>query len=480
MSSSQPMASWIVVWCRAIVVAAVAAVHSFPVAAQSGVPTSRQQISLSFAPVVEAASPAVVNIYTKRVVRRQAPLLFDDPFFRRFFGDAFGQQFGQPTERIQNSLGSGVVVRASGVVITNNHVVEGADQITVALSDRREFEAKLVGRDDRTDLAVLQIEGATEPLPFLDLADSDDLKVGDLVLAIGNPFNVGQTVTFGIVSAVARANTGVSDVGSFIQTDAAINPGNSGGALIASDGRLVGINTAIFSQSGGNIGIGFAIPANLVKTVLAGILSEGRAVRPWLGASGKSVSADIAKAIGLARPAGVVVERVVPRSPAARAGLAVGDVITAVNSKPIADDNELRFALATQQVGTRATFTVVRDGKDRQVAVSMEAPPEDPPRDTTTLGGRQPLSGATIANFNPALADEYRLPFDEPAVIVMGVAAGSIANRLGFQPGDKIVAVNDREIGSVEDLKDVVSAPAPSWTITLNRGGQILQTTIGG
>ncbi|MCB2106667.1 MAG: Do family serine endopeptidase [Rhodobacteraceae bacterium] len=444
------------------------------------VPQSNEQVRLTFAPVVKQVTPAVVNIYTKRVVRRRAPMLFDDPFFQRFFGDNFSQQFGQPAERIQNSLGSGVVVRGSGVVITNNHVVEGADQITVALSDRREFEAKLVGTDDRTDIAVLQIEGTDEPLPFIDLADSDELAVGDLVLAIGNPFNVGQTVTLGIVSAVARANVGVSDVGSFIQTDAAINPGNSGGALIASDGRLIGINTAIFSQSGGNIGIGFAIPANLVKTVMAGILSEGRAVRPWLGTTGQSVTADIAKTLGLARPAGVLIQRVLARSPADKAGLEGGDVIEAVNGKAVNDDGDLRFALATIPVGSTAEFTINRAGAAKRVTVEMIAPPEDPPRNSTTLGGRQPFSGTVVANFNPALADEYRLAYDGPAVIVMQVDNNSIAARVGFRPGDKILAVNDREIETVDDLKDAVASPAPSWTISLDRGGQVLQTTVGG
>ncbi len=444
------------------------------------VPRTREQVTMTFAPVVKQAVPAVVNIYTKRTVQRRVPMLFDDPFFRQFFGRDLERQFGGPPERIQNSLGSGVIVRPTGVVITNNHVIEGADEITVVLSDRRELAAKLVGTDQQSDIAVLQIQDAGGPLPFLDPDDSDIVEVGDLVLAIGNPFGVGQTVTSGIISALARSNVGVSDIGSFIQTDAAINPGNSGGALIASDGRLIGINTAIFSQSGGSIGIGFAVPTNLVRTVLAGILAEGRAVRPWLGASGQSVSAELAKALGMARPGGVVVQRVARASPAGRAGLAGGDIVLAVNGKEVSGDNDLKFALATMPVGSQAEFTINRGGKEQKLKIALEAAPEVPARDVTRLEGRQPFAGATVANFNPALAEELRIDFDETGVIVLDVAQGSIAGRVGVQRGDRIVDLNGVGIGSVDDLKRIVTEPTVDWKLTLNRGGQILRTTIGG
>ena len=462
------------------ILAALGLIPAIAAAQTPSVPQSREQVTLTFAPVVKQAVPAVVNIYTKRTVQRRMPMLFDDPFFRQFFGRDFAQQFGGPPERIQNSLGSGVIVRPAGVVITNNHVIEGADEITIVLSDRRELAAKLVGTDQQSDIAVLQIQEPGGPLPYLDPADSDTIEVGDMVLAIGNPFGVGQTVTSGIVSALARTNVGVSDIGSFIQTDAAINPGNSGGALITSDGRLIGINTAIFSQSGGSIGIGFAVPTNLVRTVLTGILAEGRAVRPWLGAVGQSVSAELAKALGMARPGGVVIQRVSPGSPAARAGLTGGDIVLAVNGKEVAGDSELKFALATLPVGSSATFTINRGGKEQAVRVAMESAPDKPARDVTRLEGRQPFSGATVANLNPALAEELRIEFADPGVIVLDVAQGSIAGRIGVQRGDRIVDLNGLVIETVEDLKGVVIEPAAEWRLTLNRGGQILRTTIGG
>ncbi|MBM3514386.1 MAG: DegQ family serine endoprotease [Alphaproteobacteria bacterium] len=450
-----------------------------PAEAQS-VPRTREQVTLTFAPVVKQATPAVVNIYTKRTVQRRMPMLFDDPFFRQFFGRDFAQQFGGQPERIQNSLGSGVIVRPGGVVVTNNHVIEGADEITVVLSDRRELAAKLLGTDPQSDIAVLQIEDVGGPLPFLDPVDSDTIEVGDLVLAIGNPFGVGQTVTSGIVSALARTNVGVSDIGSFIQTDAAINPGNSGGALITSDGRLVGINTAIFSQSGGSIGIGFAVPTNLVRTVIAGILAEGRAVRPWLGASGQTVTSDLAKSLGLDRPGGVAIQRVVKGSPAASGGLARGDVILSINGKPVIDDNELKFMLATLPVRGTAEITVNRGGRESKVRVTLASAPDSPARDTTRLEGRQPFSGAIVANFNPALAEELRVEYIEGCVMILDVAQGSIAGRIGVQRGDCVVDLNGSSIATVEDLKTAVAAPANQWTLSLNRGGQILRTTVGG
>ena len=249
--------------------------------AEKRTPSSKEQVMLSYAPLVKKAAPAVVNIYTRKVVRtRSYSPLFDDPFFRRFFGDTLRGVPAPTRKRVQNSLGSGVIVDGSGTVVTNHHVIAGADDVTVVLADRREFDAKIIGSDERTDLAVLKIDTAGEVLPSLKFRDSDDIEVGDLVLAIGNPFGVGQTVTSGIVSAIARTNVGISDLGSFIQTDASINPGNSGGALVTMDGRLVGINSAIYSKGGGSVGIGFAIPANMVRTVIDGLLGGGKLVRP--------------------------------------------------------------------------------------------------------------------------------------------------------------------------------------------------------
>ena len=446
-------------------------------AGESRVPATREQVTLTFAPVVKKATPAVVNIYTRKLVQNQTPLLLDDPFFRRFFGEGLG---GFQRERVQNSLGSGVIVRASGVVITNNHVAGDADQITVVLSDRREFEAKIVGKDEHSDLAVLQLQDVKEPLPSLDLANSDDSEVGDLVLAIGNPFGVGQTVTSGIVSGLARTGVGASDLQSFIQTDAAINPDNSGGALITSDGRLIGINTAIYSRTGGNIGIGFAIPANMVRTVLTSILKEGHAVRAWLGASGKTITADLAKNLALSRPSGVVIDRVIPRGPAASAGLAVGDIVRSVNGREVRDIEELRYMIASLPIGGQAVVGTLRAGVERNVQVPLAAPPDLPARKKTQLSGRQPFAGATAANFNPALADELSKEYVEPGVILIEVLPRSIAQNVGLQPGDIVLNVNDKPVKSVDDLVQILSVPAQGWVFTVNRGGQILPFRISG
>ncbi|MCC7167320.1 MAG: trypsin-like peptidase domain-containing protein, partial [Rhodospirillales bacterium] len=301
-----------------IVALALFALAALPAWAQS-VPQSRDQIRLSFAPLAKQTAPAVVNIYTRKVVqtRQVVSPFMNDPFFQRFFGEQFGM--GMPQERIQRSLGSGVIVGAEGVIVTNHHVIKDSDEITVVLSDRREFEAQLVGSDERTDLAVLRIQTKGEKLPALDWGDSDALEVGDLVLAIGNPFGVGQTVTSGIVSALARTTAGITDFQFFIQTDAAINPGNSGGALITMDGKLVGINTAIYSRDGGSNGIGFAIPAAMGRSVVGGILATGKPIRPWLGAAGQTVTAEIAQSLGLAKPMGVFVNNLHPGGPAEKA-----------------------------------------------------------------------------------------------------------------------------------------------------------------
>src|SRR5471030_412314 len=280
------------------------------------VPASPADLRLSYAPIVQRVQPAVVNVYAAKMVQTRNPLL-DDPIFRRFFGGG-----GQQPEQMQRSLGSGVMVDPSGLVVTNNHVIEGADQVKVSLSDKREFEAEIVLKDSRTDLAVLRLKDTKEKFATLDFANSDELLVGDVVLAIGNPFGVGQTVTHGIISALARTQVGITDYQFFIQTDAAINPGNSGGALVDMTGRLAGVNTAIFSRSGGSQGIGFAIPANMVRVVVASAKSGGKAVkRPWLGARLQAVTPEIAESMGLRLPSGALVDNVVASSPAARSGL---------------------------------------------------------------------------------------------------------------------------------------------------------------
>ena len=458
---------------------AVALCYADGAAWAQAVPQSREQIHLSFSPVAKAAAPAVVNIYTRRVVRAQQPLspLLEDPFFRRFFGDQF--QFGLPQERIQRSLGSGVIVRGSGVVVTNHHVVKDSDAITVVLNDRREFEAAIVGTDERTDIAVLQIDAGGEPLPALEMGDSDAIEVGDLVLAIGNPFGVGQTVTSGIVSALARTTVGIGDFRSFIQTDAAINPGNSGGALVDMSGRLVGINTAIYSRDGGSLGIGFAIPTTMVKAVIAGITHGGKAVRPWLGAGGQPVAAEMAAALRLSRPMGVLINDVYSGGPADRGGLRVGDVVVAVNGREIEDAEALRFRIATLPVGQPAELTIMRKGAERRLTVGLVTPPEDPPRDEVELSGLTPFAGATVANLNPALIEENGMAVSARGVVVIKVRRGSVAHRLEIRPGDIILKINDRTVERVEDLRRSLAARADGWKIALRRDGEVVTFVVG-
>jgi len=448
------------------------------VSADTAVPGSREQITLSFAPVVRSTAPAVVNIYTKKTVQqRSISPLFDDPFFKRFFGDEFPFG-GAPRERVQNSLGSGVLVRADGVVVTNNHVIEGADEITVILSDRREFEAEIVLADTRTDLAVLRIQPDGADLPAVEFGDSDGLQVGDLVLAIGNPFGVGQTVTSGIVSALARTRVGVADYRSFIQTDAAINPGNSGGALVAMDGRLVGINTAIFSKSGGSLGIGFAVPSNMVRAIVDSAI-EGRAlVRPWLGFDGRAVTAELAQAMGMRRPVGVIVEDVYRGGPAEDAGLRPGDVVVSVAGQDVEDLQALRFRLATRRIGESVQMTVLRRKVQRSVRFPLVAPPEDPPRNETLLNGDQPLAGARIANLSPALVEELGLKGQPRGVIVLGVVRRSQAARLGLRPGDTLAAINGGDIALVRDVTKIISKRPATWRIAIRRGDRILKVEV--
>ncbi|WP_114394394.1 DegQ family serine endoprotease [Oleisolibacter albus] len=441
------------------------------------VPEGREQISLSFAPLVKQAAPAVVNIYTKRRVQQRLSPLLEDPMFRRFFGDAFA---GIPRERVESSLGSGVILEADGLIVTNAHVINGSDEITVVLADRREFPAKLVKLDEKVDLAVLRIDPGAERLPTLALHDSDDLEVGDLVLAIGNPFGVGQTVTSGIVSAVARTAVGISDYNFFIQTDAAINPGNSGGALIGMDGRLVGINTAIYSRSGGSIGIGFAIPANMVRTVVDAVAKGGKLVRPWIGAGGQAVTADLAASMGLPRPAGVLINQVRAGGPAAKAGLKVGDVVTAINGRAVDDPDSMRYRVATLPVGQAAALTILRQGREQQVSLHLIAPPEDPPRQQTKLTGRQPLAGAEVANINPALAEETGITDADSGVVVLEVERGSPAGAVGLRPGDIVLRLNEVTVRTVDDLQGALRQSVRRWTLSVRRGDQTLTTTIGG
>ncbi len=451
---------------------------AFPAYAQRAVPENREQITLSFAPLVEQAAPAVVNIFTRRVVRRRSVSpLFDDPFFRRFFGEEFN--FGE-RQRQENSLGSGVIVRPDGLIVTNHHVIEGAEEVKVVLSDRREFPAEVVTTDERTDLAILKIENGEGSFPFLELADSDELAVGDLVLAIGNPFGVGQTVTSGIVSALARTSVGVTDFNFFIQTDAAINPGNSGGALLRMDGKLAGVNTAIFSRSGGNQGIGFAIPANMVRTVIASVGTGGTVQRPWFGASGQDVTPEISEALGLERPVGVVISSVHPNGPADRAGIETGDIIVAMDGRPIANLDALRFRLAVGGLDRPAVATVMRNNRQMTVSIPREVPPEVPPRDQTQLSGDHPFAGATVVNLSPAVAVERGLNAAQTGILVIDVARRSPAQRIGLRVHDRVVEINGARPETVAELQDVLAKSASRWSLSIRRGDRVLSVTVTG
>ncbi|MBJ3778706.1 Do family serine endopeptidase [Acuticoccus mangrovi] len=437
------------------------------------VPASRAEISLSFAPIVRNAAPAVVNVYSaQRNDRGNLGMFDDDPFMRRFFG-------GPRMHRRGPTLGSGVIVDPSGLIITNAHVVKDAREIRVGFSDRREFEASLLLKDERTDLAVLKIE-SDEKFPSLPLGDPTNLEVGDLVLAIGNPFGVGQTVTQGIVSALARTQVGIADSRFFIQTDAAINPGNSGGALIDMAGRLVGINTAIYSRSGGSIGIGFAIPVDMVKIVLQSARDGGTVRRPWFGARLESVTRELAGQLDLDRPAGALVTELVDGSPAAAAGLKVADVIVSVDGIDIADQQSFGYIFATRGISGSAELGVMRDGKPRTLTVALEAPPEEPARDARHLEGRSPFDGALAMNLSPRVADELNLELTSRGVVIASVDPRSVARRVGLRPGDVVREVNGYDVPDSQTLANIAAERERYWDIVIERNGEQLNLLLGG
>ena len=426
-------------------------------------PLNAVTMKMSFAPIVRRAAPAVVNISSKRVVRQQA-----DPFFQFFGGMA-------PREQIQGSLGSGAIVRADGVIITNNHVIEGGQEITVSLADRREFPAKVLLADPRSDLAVLKIDTRGESLPVLPIAPRADAQVGDLVLAIGDPFGVGQTVTNGIVSALARSGVGAetSDGGaSYIQTDAAINPGNSGGPLVDMSGALVGVNTFIVSRSGGSSGVGFAIPAALVRRVIESAAGGATSVRRgWLGMKLQGVDAETARSLGLDRPQGVVVSGVWRDGPADRAGVHAGDLILAAEGQPVDDEAGLNFVAATHRPGDALALRLRRSGTVRTVSVRLETLPAAPARDERRLGGREPLMGASVVSLSPAVADQYGLDAFTRGVLITEATGAAAAE--GFRAGDVVRSVNGREVATTAELASAVQAE--SWSFVIDRGGRQIQ-----
>lgn len=443
-----------------------------PVSAQTSavpavetVPQSQAQIDLTFAPVVRQAAPAVVSIYARRVVEERVNPFFNDPLFSQLFGDR-----GQMAPRVQNALGSGVIVSSDGYVVSNLHVVGGADDIRVVLNDRREFSADLVLQDRESDLAVLRLRDVRD-LPAIALANSDAVAVGDLVLAMGNPFGVGQTVSSGIVSALARSGLAVgSGRGYFIQTDAAINPGNSGGALVDMHGQLLGINTAILTRSGGSNGIGFAIPANLVSQVVAQA-REGRSrfLRPWMGVSAQAVDAGLADAFGMSLPQGVVLTEMHEASPMRRVGLAQGDVVLAVDGEPVNSPQEMMFRLAARGIGGSSTLTMLRGETRREVTVALIAPPEIPARNRLEVRGIA-MRGLVAETINPAVIAELGLDPNARGVVV--VESRDLAGRAGLRHGDILLSVNRQPVRDSAELERVLRDPSRYWEVELIREGR--------
>ena len=434
-----------------------------PLAAQQ-VPSSAAQMQLSFVPLVKQATPAVVNIYARILTKPQRTPLQADPFFERFFRDPFSER-----PRVQNSLGSGVILSADGIVVSNYHVVGTATDIRVVLNDRREFSAHVLLGDAESDLAILKLEGAAD-LPFLELRDSDAVEVGELALAIGNPFGVGQTVSSGIVSGLARS--GAADNGGqgyFIQTDAPINPGNSGGALIDMAGRLIGVNTSILTRSGGSNGIGFAIPADLVAAFVAQARAgEVAFSRPWAGLAGQPVDADMAGPLGLDRPGGIIVSGLHPSSPFNAAGLQVGDVIVSVDDQPVNTPSEMIYRMSVAGLGHSARVGVRRDGVLQEMTVALIAAPDEPDRAEVTLGTRSLLPGLRAARINPAVISELNLPLESSGVVVMD--AGRYGPRVGLRDGDVILSVNGVEVAETHSLAALLSGEVRRIQMVIQRG----------
>ncbi len=429
------------------------------------VPFSSSEMQLSFAPLVRELAPAVVNVYASQQVRARSPFA-GDPFFEQFFGR-------QMPPRVESSLGSGVLVDPSGLIVTNHHVIRDADEVRVALSDGREFNSRILLKDESLDLAVLKIE-ASEPFAVARLGDSDALEVGDLVLAIGNPFGVGQTTTSGIVSGLARTHVGITDFGFFIQTDAAINPGNSGGALASMGGEVVGINTAIYSQTGGSIGIGFAIPSNIVRAVVEAA-REGRDYfeRPYVGAQFESIGPMEAEAVGLDRPTGALVGHVSPGGPAAAAGLRPGDVVLAMNGTAIQHPDALGYRLATQPIGSTVSLEVLRQGRRSEVSLELARAPGG--GSEVVIEGTSPFAGARVASISPQLAQRLRLRAEAKGVAIVEVRRGTPAEAYGLRARDIVREVNGTPIDSPETLSTVASMQSRWWQFTIERDGRLLQ-----
>ena len=440
----------------------------------------------NFVEIAKSVKPAVVNIAATRSGKsgespHGSPL--DDPFFRKFFGDEFFKRDAPQREPKERGQGSGVIVEANGLIITNNHVVSKADEIRVFLSDKREFKGKLIGTDTKTDIAIVKIEATG--LPTVPWADSDQLEVGEYVLAVGSPFGLTQTVTMGIVSAVGRASMGIAEYEDFIQTDAAINPGNSGGALVNVRGELVGINTAIFSQSGGNMGIGFAVPSNLSRTVMDQLVRTGKVVRGWLGVAIQDLSAELAAQFGITDTKGVLVSDVMEDSPAKKAGFERADVIIEYDGKPMDSPTHLRNAVAQTPIGKKVSVKLIRDKKPKTIEVtiveqpkSLGQPGAEESRESAVPTGI--LSDIDVHELNEELASRYGLKAADRGVVVIRVKSGSTAEEMGVREGDLILEVNRKAVGSLKSYEQAASGLAKDQAVLLllKRKGQAIYLTL--
>ena len=434
--------------------------------------------AVSIADIAEKSLPAVVNISSTKVIKQQGrPMspFFNDPFFRHFFGQRFGPRGQMPRQRREKSLGSGVIVSKKGIVLTNNHVVEHADEIKVTLSDKREFEAEIVGTDPKSDLAVIKLKGKAPDLSPLSFGDSARLRLGDVVIAIGNPFGVGRTVTMGIVSAKGRADVGIVDYEDFIQTDAAINPGNSGGALINMRGELVGINTAILSRSGGYQGIGFAIPSNMARPIMESLRKNGKVVRGWLGVAIQDLKPQMAQALGVKAKNGVLISDVTKGSPAEKAGLKRGDVALTLNGETLDSTGRLRNLVAAAGSGATVKLKVMRGDERLDVEVKLGEMP-------ATMGGvakldsdQGVLGGLTLSGVNEANRRKYDIPDRiTQGVVVQEVAPNSRAAGSGIRQGDVILELDRQVVGNVEQFtKRYKSAKGRLLLLVYRRGSTV-------
>jgi serine protease Do len=428
-----------------------------PIAVNDAPLARETKLNLSFAPIAKRVGPSVVNVFTTKTVRNpEMRPFFDDPMFRRFFGEPFGERGSprQPRTFKERSLGSGVIVTKDGYILTNNHVVDGADEVKVARDkDKKEYTAKVVGRDPKTDIAVLKIDASE--LPFVTLADSDKIEVGDMVLAIGNPFGVGQTVTMGIISAVGRGGMGIEDYEDFIQTDAAINPGNSGGALVDAEGRLIGINTAILSRTGGNQGVGFAVPVNLARNVMEHLIQDGKVVRGYLGVAIQDLSPELAKQFNVPDTGGALIGGMTEKSAAAEAGLRSGDVIIELDGKPVKDSRTLRLAVGRMSPGTKVHLKVLRDEKEKSFTVTLREMPEQKMaargEPSENENDEEVLKGVGVGDLDSATRRQFNIPEQIKGAIITDVEPDSASYEAGLRQGDVIQEINHEAVTSAED-----------------------------